>query len=79
MRKLVEVGWCIVNADIEEDERGEYTYTGSRGNSVIDYVLGNGATKEEIERFVIGDKVDTDHLITYHHPLEVDKGWQKDE
>lgn len=36
IRKLEEVGWCILNGEIEGDERGEFTYSGSRGQSVIE-------------------------------------------
>lgn len=42
------------------------SYTGSRDQSVIDYVIGNDSVKEEVERLVVEDKVDSDH-----HPLEV--------
>lgn len=31
----------IVNGTIERDEEGEYTYTGARRSTVIDYVLGD--------------------------------------
>lgn len=58
---LAEVGWEILNGDIEGDEDGEWTYTGGRGNSVIDYVLGNGDSKERIENVIVGDRIDSDH------------------
>lgn len=34
-------GWTIANGNVEGDEEGEFTYTGSRGSSVIDYVIMN--------------------------------------
>ena len=43
---LGERGWGIMNGNVEGVEGGEWTYTGGRGNSVIDYVLGNEDTRE---------------------------------
>ncbi|KMQ88770.1 hypothetical protein RF55_11684 [Lasius niger] len=67
-RRLVEVleetGWSIINDNIRGDEEGEYTYTGGRGNTVIDYVLGNEGVWEKIERLEIGEDIDSDH-----HPV----------
>uniref|UniRef100_A0ABD2WY04 Endonuclease/exonuclease/phosphatase domain-containing protein n=1 Tax=Trichogramma kaykai TaxID=54128 RepID=A0ABD2WY04_9HYME len=34
-------GWKILNGNAGRDEEGEYTYTGGRGASVIDYVIVN--------------------------------------
>lgn len=48
------------------DEEGEYTFTGGRGNTVIDYVLDGEEVKEIVKRMRIGDRIETDH-----HPLEV--------
>ncbi|KYN15259.1 hypothetical protein ALC57_12526, partial [Trachymyrmex cornetzi] len=42
------------------------TYTGGRGDSVIDYVLVDEETREEIESMKIGEEIDSDH-----HPLVV--------
>lgn len=40
-RRLVEfierMGWGIFNGDIRDEER-EFTFTGVRGNTVIDYI-----------------------------------------
>jgi len=67
-RRLVEVleetGWSILNGNIKGDEDGEYTYTGSRGNTVIDYVLGNEGLRERTERVEIGEDIVSDH-----HPV----------
>lgn len=42
-RKLLEFieerGWMILNGGVKGDEEGEFTYTGGRGETVIDYVL----------------------------------------
>ncbi|XP_029176945.1 golgin subfamily A member 6-like protein 22 [Nylanderia fulva] len=61
---LGERGWGVLNGGGKGDEEGEYTYTGARGNSVIDYIIVSRETKEKIERMEVGDKVDSDH-----HPI----------
>lgn len=48
------------------DERREFTYTGARGDTVIDYVLGEERGRERAVRLEVEDKVDSDH-----HPLTV--------
>ena len=63
---LAEVGWEILDGNIAGDEKGEYTYTAGRGETVIDYVLGDGNTRRGIERMEVGDKVESDH-----HPLVI--------
>lgn len=44
---LEERGWCIYNRIIRGDE-AEFTFTGGRGNSVIDYIMGNEEVKESV-------------------------------
>jgi len=56
-----ERGWFILNGMAEGDEEENWTYTGGRGESVIDYVLVEEEGREEVERLEIGDKVDSDH------------------
>jgi len=51
---------------MKKDEEEEFTFTGGRGNSTIDYVLGDEEVREEIEELRIGDKINSDH-----HPVEV--------
>lgn len=63
---IEERGWSIYNGVLKGDEKGEYTYTGSRGSSVIGYVIRDEITREKVRRVVIGEKVDSDH-----HPIEV--------
>ena len=65
-RFVEERGWIILNGNVEGDEEGEWTYTGGRGSSVIDYVLGNEDTREKVESMGIGKMVDSDH-----HPVVV--------
>jgi len=43
-----------------------WTYTGSRGESVIDYILMNEEMEEEMDHLGVGDNIDSDH-----HPLVV--------
>lgn len=63
---IEEWGLGIFNGRVKGDEEGEYTFTGGKGNTVIDYVMGDGLVEEKIERIRIGDKVNSDH-----HPIEV--------
>ena len=49
VRMLGEAGWEILNVNIAGDEEGEFTYTGGKGKTVIDYVLGDGNTRRRIE------------------------------
>ena len=70
-RKLVnfigEMGWSIFNGDMRGDEEGEWTFTGGRGNTVIDYVIGNEECREKVKRLRVGDRIDSDH-----NPIEVE-------
>jgi len=50
-----------------KDKDGEYTFTGGKGGTVIDYVLGNKEVRDKIEKMYIGDRIDSDH-----QPLEVE-------
>ncbi|KYN29873.1 hypothetical protein ALC57_00672 [Trachymyrmex cornetzi] len=64
-RKLVgfirERGWAILNGNIKGDEEGNWTYTGGRGESVIDDVLANEDAREQIECMEVGDAIELDH------------------
>lgn len=59
-------GWAIMNGSIERDEEGEWTFMGGKGNTVIDYAIGNVETWEGVEKIEIGEKIDSDH-----HPVIV--------
>lgn len=48
---MEERGWSILNGVVKEDKEGEYTYTEYRGNSVIDYVVGEGEMREKIRKW----------------------------
>lgn len=51
---------------VKGDERGEYTYTGGRDNTMIDYVVGDEEVRERIRKLEVEGRVDSDH-----HPLVV--------
>ncbi|XP_024887566.1 trichohyalin-like [Temnothorax curvispinosus] len=67
-RKLLEFieerGCMILNGGTKGDEEGEYTYTGGRGEIVIDYIIGDEEVREKVERLEVGERIDSDH-----HPL----------
>ncbi|XP_033317426.1 uncharacterized protein LOC117215101, partial [Bombus bifarius] len=54
----------IINGSDKEGE--ERTYIGERGNSVIDYVIGNQEATEEIIYMKIGKRTESGHM-----PLEI--------
>lgn len=60
--RLEEVGWTILNGGVEGDEEGIWTFVGAKGQSVIDYVLGNEDVRDAVEKMEIGDRIETDHL-----------------
>lgn len=50
LKFMEEKGWKIYNGNIEGDKEGEFTYTGGRENTVIDYIIGERGkrvTREE--------------------------------
>ncbi|KMQ86812.1 hypothetical protein RF55_14089 [Lasius niger] len=61
IRELEEMGWSICNENMKGGEKREFTYTGSRGNTVIDYILGNEETREKMEKLEVEEDVDSDH------------------
>lgn len=61
-----ERGWGIFNGAVHRDEKGEYTFTGGRENTVIDYVIGDIRVRDRIKRLTVWDRVDSDH-----YPVEV--------
>ncbi|XP_024868964.1 caldesmon-like [Temnothorax curvispinosus] len=61
---IEERGLMILNDGMKGDEKGEYTYTGGKGETVIDYIISDEDSREKIERLEIGDRVESDH-----HPL----------
>lgn len=60
-------GWHFLNGNIPGDEEGEYTYVGSNGVSVIDYVLINSICLDKIKKFTVDERTESDH-----QPLKVE-------
>ncbi|XP_032687575.1 uncharacterized protein LOC116851844 isoform X2 [Odontomachus brunneus] len=69
-RRLIEwvqeKGWYVLNGDYKGDWEGEFTYVGARGNTVIDYVIVSEEIYCKAEDFVIGGRIESDHM-----PLEL--------
>lgn len=60
--------WEVGNGNLRGDERGEFTYTGGKGDSVIDhYVIINQRAWDRIEKLMVGKRVESDH-----QPLEIE-------
>lgn len=60
--RLEEVGWTILNGGVEGDEEGNWTFVGAKGESVIDYVLGNEDVRDADEKMEVGNRIESDHL-----------------
>jgi len=57
-------GWYVLNGTSRGDWEGEYTYVGTRGSTVIDYVIVNEKAYNKVLDFKIEDRVD-------HMPLRL--------
>jgi len=57
--KLNERGRAIFN-ERKRRKRG-WTYIGESGSSVIDYVIANDKTREEVEKMTEEDRTESDH------------------
>lgn len=66
---LEERGFIIYNWATRGDEEGEFTFTGGKRDTVIDYIVGNRKVKEKMKQMRIGDRVDSDH-----QPVDVTLG-----
>jgi hypothetical protein len=66
MEWIEENGWEVLNGNKQRDEEGEWTYIGSRGETVIDYAIVKEEAWERVEKLTIGERVESDHL-----PLEI--------
>ncbi|GLV33283.1 hypothetical protein CBL_20091 [Carabus blaptoides fortunei] len=57
-----EKGWNILNENITDDESGDYTYVGKRGEkTVIDYIITNQERHAKIEKMVVENRIESDH------------------
>lgn len=61
LKWVEEEGWGIINGAKEGDREREMTFIGGRGETVIDYVLGDRMAWERTERLEVGGKIDSDH------------------
>lgn len=48
------------------DEEGEFTFTGGRRNTVVDYIIGASEVKDRMVKMTVGDRGDSNY-----HPVEV--------
>lgn len=46
---------------MKEDKKGKYTFTRAKGNTIIDYVMGNTEIREKVKTEKVGDRIDSDH------------------
>jgi len=67
LEKIEKMGLGLLNGNKEGDDQGEWTFTGAKGSSVIDYAICNAETWEEIKNFRIGERTESDH-----QPLEIE-------
>ena len=62
LEMVEERGWNILNGNTEGDDKGEYKYTGPRGSTVIDYTITNVEAKQDIKKFTVEERVESDHM-----------------
>lgn len=53
--------WSIVNGNFSGDEKGEFTYIGARGSSVIDSVIINDKVRERMYKCKVEERIESDH------------------
>lgn len=61
IKMIEERGWLVLNGEKEGDEKGEWTYEKDGKRSVIDYGIVNWEAEKRIQRFEVGDRVESDH------------------
>lgn len=62
--RIEEIGLGIKNRNMQSVEKGEWTFMGDLGQSVIDYGICNVEAWEEIFSMKIGERADSDHRPT---------------
>jgi hypothetical protein len=62
MEWIEENEWEVLNGKKQGDEEGEWTYVGSRGETVIDYEIVKEEALEKVEEFRIGERVESEYL-----------------
>ncbi|KAJ8672194.1 hypothetical protein QAD02_003453 [Eretmocerus hayati] len=66
LRTIEDAGLLTLNRNFTGDEGGNYTYTRTRGNTVIDYAISNLERLEKIKEMKFGQRTKSDHM-----PLEI--------
>jgi len=56
-------GWYIMNRTTEGDWNGEFTYVGTRGNTVIDYLIVNENVCNKVLDFKVEGREDSDRHL----------------
>lgn len=70
---LNETGLGIING-IKDIEKGDFTYIGARGNTVIDYVIKNEIETEKSEKIDIIENIKSDHMkVVFSWEEEIEK------
>ncbi|KAK9302826.1 hypothetical protein QLX08_005315 [Tetragonisca angustula] len=68
-KDLLEVvennGWHNLNGNVEGDEKGEYTFIRSTGQSVIDYTIVDTEELDKVREFIVKEGVESDHMPVY--------------
>lgn len=62
VERLEEIGWALFNGGMKRNMEGNWTYVGAGGQSVMDYVMGNGNVWERVERFEVMNRVESNHM-----------------
>lgn len=62
MKWIRESDLEILNGKTEGDRKGKFTYIGARGSTVIDYIFVNKNLIEEVVKFSVEERVESDHL-----------------
>lgn len=66
-----------MNGNTKGDEEGEVTYIGGRGETVIDYMIGDNQAREKVKSMEVGDRIDSDLLPII---IEIEsKRWERKE
>lgn len=61
MKRLEKVVGFIFNGNTEEDEEGEYTFSGGEKGAVGTYVIADDEIRDNVNKLEVGDYIDWDH------------------
>lgn len=54
-------GWKVANQNLKGDEGGEFTFTGTRGSTVIDHIILKEKAREEASLIEVEGRVESNH------------------